>query len=175
MAKSYRIQRINETIKEIVSELILYKIKDPRVGIVTITAARISRDLSSAKVYFSVMGDEQARTANRSEGHPHQELRVVANAGARRGVGPAEIEDEFALAVSLYVERCGGNQATVLADHQGAGPPSGMAAECAGVFQRRKPVPFEEGRLIARERVPLFPRQLGDAIFELDLGHPPSV
>jgi len=61
MAKSYRIQRINETIKEIVSELILYKIKDPRVGIVTITAARISNDLSSAKVYFSVMGDEQAR------------------------------------------------------------------------------------------------------------------
>ena len=61
MAKSYRIQRINEIIKEIVSELILYKIKDPRVGIVTITAARISRDLSSAKVYFSVMGDEQAR------------------------------------------------------------------------------------------------------------------
>ena len=61
MAKSYRIQRINETIKEIVSELILYKIKDPRVGIVTITAARISRDLSSAKVYFSVMGDEKVR------------------------------------------------------------------------------------------------------------------
>ncbi len=61
MARSYRIQRINETIKEIVSELILYKIKDPRVGIVTITAARISRDLSSARVYFSVMGDEKVR------------------------------------------------------------------------------------------------------------------
>jgi len=67
MAKSYRIERINETIKEVISELILYKIKDPRVGIVTITAARISRDLSSAKVYFSVMGDEEVR-ADSQEG-----------------------------------------------------------------------------------------------------------
>ena len=58
MAKGFRVQRINETIREVVSELILYKIKDPRVGMVTITAARISRDLSHAKIYFSVMGDE---------------------------------------------------------------------------------------------------------------------
>lgn len=61
MAKSYRRERINETIKEIISELILYQIKDPRVGMVTITGARISNDLSSARVYFSVMGDEEAR------------------------------------------------------------------------------------------------------------------
>jgi len=59
MAKGFRIERINGTIKQIVSELILYDIKDPRVGMVTITGARISRDLSYAKVYFSVMGDEK--------------------------------------------------------------------------------------------------------------------
>lgn len=61
LAKGFRKERINETIKEIISELILYEIKDPRVGMVTITGARISNDLSSAKVYFSVMGDEAAR------------------------------------------------------------------------------------------------------------------
>ena len=55
---SYRIERINETIKEILSELLLRAIKDPRVGMVTITAVRVSSDLSSAKVHYSVMGDE---------------------------------------------------------------------------------------------------------------------
>lgn len=55
---SYRVERINETIKEILSELLLRAIKDPRVGMVTITAVRVSSDLSSAKVHYSVMGDE---------------------------------------------------------------------------------------------------------------------
>ena len=58
---SYRIERINETIKEILSELLLRAIKDPRVGMVTITAVRVSSDLSSAKIHYSVMGDEVER------------------------------------------------------------------------------------------------------------------
>jgi ribosome-binding factor A len=62
MAKSYRIERLNETIKEVLSELVLNQIKDPRVGLVTITAVRVSGDLSVAKVHYSVMGDEAARS-----------------------------------------------------------------------------------------------------------------
>jgi ribosome-binding factor A len=58
---SYRIERINETIKEVLSELLLSAIKDPRVGMVTITAVRVSSDLSSAKVHYSVMGNEVER------------------------------------------------------------------------------------------------------------------
>ncbi len=58
---SFRIERINETIKEVLSELLLSSIKDPRVGMVTITAVRVSSDLSSAKVHYSVMGDEIER------------------------------------------------------------------------------------------------------------------
>ena len=61
MAKSYRIERINETIKEVLSELLISQIKDPRVGMVTITTVRVSSDLSIAKVHFSVMGDEAQR------------------------------------------------------------------------------------------------------------------
>jgi ribosome-binding factor A len=59
---SYRIERINETIREILSELVLNKIKDPRVGMVMITAVRVSSDLSSAKVHYSVMGNVEERT-----------------------------------------------------------------------------------------------------------------
>ena len=58
---SYRIERVNETIKEILSELLLHQIKDPRVGLVTITAVKVSSDFSSAKVHFTVMGDEASR------------------------------------------------------------------------------------------------------------------
>jgi len=62
MAKSYRIERLNEMIKELISELVLSQIKDPRIGLVTITFVRVSGDLSSAKVHYSVMGDETARS-----------------------------------------------------------------------------------------------------------------
>jgi ribosome-binding factor A len=65
MAKSYRIERINETIKELVSELLMERIRDPRVGLVTVTGVRVSGDLATAKVYYSVMGDAAAREATR--------------------------------------------------------------------------------------------------------------
>jgi ribosome-binding factor A len=61
MAKSYRIERLNESIKEILGELLLAHIKDPRVGLVTVTAVRVSGDLSVAKVHYSVMGDVERR------------------------------------------------------------------------------------------------------------------
>lgn len=65
MAKSYRIERINEMIKEILSEIVLGKLKDPRVGLVTITAVRVSADMAVARVFYSVMGDEAEREQTR--------------------------------------------------------------------------------------------------------------
>lgn len=58
---NFRIERVNELIKEVLSELVLTEIKDPRIGLVTITGVRVTNDLSSAKVLFSVMGDEAQR------------------------------------------------------------------------------------------------------------------
>jgi ribosome-binding factor A len=57
----YRIERINETIKEVLSEIVLNDIKDPRLGLVTIVSVRVARDLATAKIHFSVMGDEAQR------------------------------------------------------------------------------------------------------------------
>jgi ribosome-binding factor A len=57
----YRIERINEIIKEVLSEFVLGEIKDPRAGLVTIVSVRVSRDLSTARVHFSVMGDQAQR------------------------------------------------------------------------------------------------------------------
>jgi ribosome-binding factor A len=61
MARSYRKERLNESIKELLGELLLSRIKDPRVGLVTITGVEVARDLVSAKVFFTVMGGETER------------------------------------------------------------------------------------------------------------------
>lgn len=61
MAKSYRMERLNESVKELLSELVLNRVRDPRVGLVTITGVDVAKDMLSAKVFFSVMGDEKVR------------------------------------------------------------------------------------------------------------------
>lgn len=63
MAKSYRIEKINDAMKELLSELIFKTLKDPRIGFVTITSVRTAPDLMSARVYVSVMGSEDERAA----------------------------------------------------------------------------------------------------------------
>ena len=64
MMKSYRQERLNESIKELLSELIQGGLKDPRIGFVTITGVEIAKDLTSAKVFFSVLGDKDARDSS---------------------------------------------------------------------------------------------------------------
>jgi ribosome-binding factor A len=62
MVKSFRKERINELVKEVLSELLASDdIRDPRIGLVTITSVKVSKDMTSAKVRFSVMGDEEQR------------------------------------------------------------------------------------------------------------------
>ena len=65
MAKSFRQERLNESIKELLSELLINEVKDPRIGLVTITSVNVAQDLTSAKVYFSVMGSDDARDDTR--------------------------------------------------------------------------------------------------------------
>lgn len=65
MAKSFRMERLNESVKELLSELLMGRIKDPRIGFVTITSVKISPDLLTAKVYFSVMGGKEERLESR--------------------------------------------------------------------------------------------------------------
>ena len=61
MPRSFRKERLNERLKELLGELVLKQIKDPRDGLVTFTSTRVAPDLTVAKVYFTVMGDEATR------------------------------------------------------------------------------------------------------------------
>jgi len=57
--KTHRIARIAEVIREVASETILFKMSDPRISMVTVLRADVSGDLQHAKVYVSIMGDEE--------------------------------------------------------------------------------------------------------------------
>jgi ribosome-binding factor A len=56
-----RTDRVAEALQELIAGLVLREIKDPRVGLVTITGVKISPDLRHARVYFSCLGDEAQR------------------------------------------------------------------------------------------------------------------
>jgi ribosome-binding factor A len=69
MAKEYsRTQRIGDQMQRELALLIQREIKDPRLGMVTITAVDVSRDLSHAKIYITVMtvGDDEAKSVKQS-------------------------------------------------------------------------------------------------------------
>ena len=59
-----RMPRVDEAVREVLSEAITNELKDPRVGFVTVTAVKTSTDLRHATVYVSVLGDAQAREAS---------------------------------------------------------------------------------------------------------------
>ncbi|HQZ84147.1 MAG: ribosome-binding factor [Actinomycetota bacterium] len=58
-----RARKLSERIQEIVAEALEFKVKDPRLGFVTVTDVRVTADLREATVFYTVLGDEQAQTA----------------------------------------------------------------------------------------------------------------
>ncbi|MCX6404796.1 MAG: 30S ribosome-binding factor RbfA [Actinobacteria bacterium] len=59
MVDAARARRLGERIQEIVAETLELKIKDPRLGFITVTAARLSPDLRDATVFYTVFGTEE--------------------------------------------------------------------------------------------------------------------
>lgn len=60
MPKDYsRTRRVAEQLRRELSELIREEVKDPRLGAVTITDVRVSRDLGHAKVFVGFLGSDQ--------------------------------------------------------------------------------------------------------------------
>ena len=53
-----RLDRVNQLIKEEVSTLLQRELKDPRLGFVTVTEVETAKDLRTAKIFVSVLGDE---------------------------------------------------------------------------------------------------------------------
>lgn len=56
-----RVRKIQEFIKQEVSNILLRELKDPRLGFVTVTDARITGDLREATVYVSLFGKPEEK------------------------------------------------------------------------------------------------------------------
>jgi ribosome-binding factor A len=56
MANSQRLRRVADQIQKELSELVRTELKDPRVGMITLTGVEVSPDLGHAKVFFTMLG-----------------------------------------------------------------------------------------------------------------------
>ena len=71
------IEKLSETIRKRAAHVILFELKDPRIGMVTVTAVEVSADLSHAKVLFThLAGKERADEAVKALQHTAGYLRT---------------------------------------------------------------------------------------------------
>jgi ribosome-binding factor A len=54
----HRTERIAETLREEIAQIVGYELEDPRLTMITVTDVRVAADLRDASVYVTVQGDE---------------------------------------------------------------------------------------------------------------------
>ena len=74
-----RNERLAEAVRQSVADLLRREIRDPRIGFVTLTGARVTPDLSQARLFVSILGPEASRDAslralNRAAGYLQREV-----------------------------------------------------------------------------------------------------
>jgi ribosome-binding factor A len=82
MTDPARVRRHAERVRELVASVVRTQIKDPRLGMITITDARITADLRDATVFYTVLGDAAAEAGTAA-------ALESANGLLRRTVGKA--------------------------------------------------------------------------------------
>ena len=90
MPREYpRARRVEEQLKRLLSDLVRREVKDPRVGLITITSAKVSHDLTHADVYFTPFaGVGDAATALEALQHAAGYLRHQVRNQMRLRVAP---------------------------------------------------------------------------------------
>lgn len=66
MTDPARVRRHAERVRELVASVVRTQIKDPRLGMITITDARITADLRDATVFYTVLGDAAAQASTKA-------------------------------------------------------------------------------------------------------------
>jgi len=56
-----RSDRVGDLLLELVSQLLTREVSDPRIGPVTVTRAEVSKDLRHARIYFTILGADEAK------------------------------------------------------------------------------------------------------------------
>jgi ribosome-binding factor A len=60
MTNQTRVRQLADRVRTLTAELLERRVKDPRLGFVTVTDARLTADLSQATVFYTVFGDRDA-------------------------------------------------------------------------------------------------------------------
>ncbi|MDD5465903.1 MAG: 30S ribosome-binding factor RbfA [Candidatus Omnitrophica bacterium] len=92
-----RYERVEEAIKKEVSTIIHDELKDPRVGFVTITRVKLSKDLRNAEIFYSVLGKEDA--------HKKTKLALDSALGFIRSLVAQRINMRFATELMFKEDR----------------------------------------------------------------------
>jgi ribosome-binding factor A len=77
---SQRMRRVDQAVRQVVSDALAREVKDPRVGFVTVTEVKTSPDLRHARVYFSVLGaspEREATLAGLRSAHGYLQSRIA--------------------------------------------------------------------------------------------------
>jgi ribosome-binding factor A len=61
-----RSDRVGDLLVELIAELLGKEIRDPRLGAVTITAAKVTKDLRHARIYFNLLGGREDKSEVRA-------------------------------------------------------------------------------------------------------------
>ncbi|PZF80239.1 30S ribosome-binding factor RbfA [Jiangella anatolica] len=85
MADPARARKLADRIREIAAETLERRVKDPRLGFVTVTDARITGDLRDATVFYTVYGSDEERSATAAALESVKGL-VRSEVGRRTGV-----------------------------------------------------------------------------------------
>ncbi len=124
-----RRERLAEAMREVLSELLLTEIKDPRLAGVVISAVELSGDLKLARAYFSVFGDDE-RERRAADGLQQARGFLRRESGRRMRIhNPPELEFrrdkgfERADRVQRILDEITGHRA------QGSGQPEGGGDE----------------------------------------------
>jgi ribosome-binding factor A len=104
--------RVQDQIQRDLAEIIAYELKDPRVGMVTITEVQITPDYAHAKVFFTTLVDDKEKIQNTVKGlsaasgfirgqlgrrvtiHTLPELHFVHDTSTSRGIELSKLIDE---------------------------------------------------------------------------------
>ena len=86
---SQRTDRVADSLRKELSVLLMREVRDPRVALATISRVQVARDLGHARIWISVLGDEEARQQT-MEGIEHAKgfLRSQIGRGLRLGGTP---------------------------------------------------------------------------------------
>ncbi|HET9151034.1 MAG TPA: 30S ribosome-binding factor RbfA [Gemmatimonadales bacterium] len=105
---SRRPEQVGETIRQVVADALMRgEVRDPRIGLVTVTRVEVSGDLSHAKVYVSPQGDdaERARAMEGLESAAGYLRSLVARVLTTRSVPELHLEQDRGLEHAARIEQ----------------------------------------------------------------------